>query len=239
MESILTQSFSVLPSRCDSSGRLGIPDCFQLFMDIATAHANLLGVGMADFSPRHLFWITARTKVRFFRRPKIDESVSLLSWPDPPDRLRCTRQYLLKKGEETLAVGKTQWAVMNTETGSLQSVSDVFPTGLAIPDTPAMADAFLRIKDDFSETPFASYVVRSTDIDVGGHMNNCAYIRALASAFSCRDWNAMNLTELDVHYKASCYEGDTLLLQQRPANDGLEFRAALPDGKTILLVSAK
>ena len=42
MENRYTQECAVLPSVCDSSARLGIPDTFALFMDLAAIHAEQL-----------------------------------------------------------------------------------------------------------------------------------------------------------------------------------------------------
>ena len=239
MEPIYTCNLCVSPSRCDSTGRLGIPDAFQLFMDAATSHANLLGVGRADFDPQQLFWVTVRTKVRFFRRPEMNEEITLSTWPELPERFRCNRQYLLRKGNETLAAARTQWAILNLATGALHPVKDVFPS-LPEPSELALSEPFLRMKEPPPCEPFASYRVRSTDIDIGGHMNNCAYLRAFASLFSCEDWKARNYTEFDVHYKASCYENDLLLFRETPLEDGgTQFTASLEDGKTILQLACK
>lgn len=90
------------------------------------------------------------------------------------------------------------------------------------------------MKDEPMEE-FARYTVCSTDIDLGGHMNNAAYVRALAGAFSCDEWQKLNIRELEIAFRAPCYEGDTLVWQKRADGDTLSLRAALPDGKTIVL----
>jgi acyl-ACP thioesterase len=77
--------------------------------------------------------------------------------------------------------------------------------------------------------------VRSTDIDLGGHMNNAAYVRALAALFSCGQWQDMEMRELEIAYRAPCFEGDTLCWQKREDGSVLTLRAALPEGKTIAL----
>lgn len=76
--------------------------------------------------------------------------------------------------------------------------------------------------------------MRSTDIDLGGHMNNAAYVRAFAGAFSSEEWKALRVHEAEAASRAPCYEGDTLRLQRRSADGALELRASLPGGKTVL-----
>ena len=40
------------PSICDYSGKMGIPGIFDLFQDIATEHAEMIGVGFEDMKKR-------------------------------------------------------------------------------------------------------------------------------------------------------------------------------------------
>ena len=79
------QSTIVYPSLMDSSGRLSIPDCFSLFMDIASVHAPLLGCGTEDLAKQDLFWLTVRSKIKIIRRPYLMEKIVLSTWPEPPE----------------------------------------------------------------------------------------------------------------------------------------------------------
>lgn len=230
----LTKELTILPSLCDSSAALGVPDTFALFMDIATEHACALGCGLDVLSPRGLFWLTVRTRVRFFRRPKLFERVSLSTWPEMPGKLRTNRDYTIEQNGTLLAAGKTEWTVLDTASGRLHPMADVFSPGDASLPAPVWDEPFTHMPDEAMEE-FACYTVQSTDIDLGGHMNNTAYIRALARLFSCETWQGMHIRELEIAYRAACYEGDTLVWQSRADGDTLLLRAALPDGKTIAL----
>lgn len=235
MEAHLQYDYTVLPSVCDREMKLGVADLFALFMDIATLHAEQLGVGADVMFSRKLFWLTVKTKVKIFRRPRMLETVTLSTRPLVPERVRAIREYALTRGQEVLARGKTEWAVIETDSGKLHPMGDVFPQGLELAREPAFPGAFARIKPDFSDgEELGAYRVRSTDIDLGGHMNNVAYVRALAGAFSTKEWDAMDVRELEVHFKASCYEGDTLVMQRRERGGFTEVRMSV-EGKTVIL----
>lgn len=229
----LTKEMTVLPSLCDSAALLGVPDTFSLFMDVATEHACALGCGLDTLAPRGLFWLTVRTRVRFFRRPKLFERITLSTWPEIPGKLRTNRDYAIEQNGTLLAAGKTEWTVLDTASGRLRPMADIFVPDSALPE-PVWNEPFTHMPDGELEE-FARYIVRPTDIDLGGHMNNAAYVRALASLFSCEAWQGMNVRELEIAYRAACYEGDTLCWQSRADGDALALRAALPDGKTIAL----
>lgn len=230
-----TKELTILPGACDSSAALGIPDTFTLMMDAATEHACALGCGIDALAPRGLFWLAVRTRVRFFRRPRMLERVTLATWPEHPGKLRADRDYRITGQDgETLVAGKTEWTVLETESGRLRPAADVFPPDLSFSDEVVWSEPYSRMADAPLEE-FARYTVRSVDIDLGGHMNNAAYVRALAGCFSCEAWQGMELRELEIVYRAPCYEGDTLVWQKSEDGGTLSLRAALPDGKTVVL----
>ena len=117
--SVFEKEMKILPSVCDGTGRLSIPDTFALFMDMATEHADALGIGLKDLAKDDLFWLTVKTKVRFLKRPKMGDTVLVSTWPEAPQLLRCNRDYAVSADGETILAGKTEWAVMNMKTGKL------------------------------------------------------------------------------------------------------------------------
>ena len=235
MSSTYLRKLTVLPSMCDGEGRLGVPNAFALFMDIATEHAEALGIGMKDLMPRDLFWLTVRTKLSFHRRPAITEQAEAATWPEPPERSRCNRDYVLRQGDELLIEGKTEWMVMNMRTGRLHPADAVFPQGLELPEDRVLPGPYMRLDEGFEDAEdLGAYTVRSTDIDVGGHMNNAAYVRAIAGTFSSREWRALDIREMEVAFRAPCYEGETLRVQRRHTDPGVEIKLSR-DNKTIAL----
>ena len=235
MNAIYTRALTILPSMCDAEGRLGVPNAFALFMDIATEHAEELGIGMNSLTPRGLFWLTVRTKLRFHRRPGMTERVEAVTWPETPERSRCNRDYLLRKGDEVLIEGKTEWMVMNLRTGRLHPADSLFPEGLAIADARALPGPFMRMDENFDgAVELPPYTVRSTDIDLGGHMNNAAYLRALLGCFSAAEVKELDIRQIDMVFRAPCYEGDELELRRCPTEAGLDL-AFLREGKPAFL----
>lgn len=237
MESKLTKELTVQASQCDSTSRLGVPQTFQLCMDLAGEHAEALGNGITSMLQRGLFWVAVKTKLRLLRRPALLDNVTASTWPEPPGRMREDRDYLVTAGGETLVAGKTEWTILDRNSGGLHSPREgIYPDGLDFCAEQCCPEPYHRFRGEFTDAPFAEYTVCSTDIDMGGHMNNAAYVRMIAGLFPVTEWNAMDVKELEVHYRASCYEGDTLLLCRRRAEDGaLELRAALPNETVIML----
>lgn len=237
MKAKYSEETKVMLSRCDSTKRLSIPDTFAIFMDIATKHADILKVSDREFGPKGLFWIVVRTKVHFCFRPKLMDNITVTTWPETAGRVRCVRDYIIESGGKTAVVGKSEWAVIELESGKLQPTRDIYPDDIEIVDDICPIEPFSRVNVDFSAAEtFAEYCVNSTDIDFGGHMNNAAYIRALASVFSSEQWNKMDISDIEITYKNQCYEGDVLELRKLETAEGTVIGFLLPDGKVIATI---
>ena len=237
MEYVFEKDLPVLPSMCDASGRLSYSGAFACFMDAAAQHGELLGVGWRDMSSRHLFWLTVKTKIVFSRRPNMGEHTTLITWPEVPGRIRCIRSYEIRQDDELLLCGKTEWAVLNTETKRMIPASEVFPNGNLFRQDSACNESFTKIPDDFDGMePYAAYTVRSTDIDVGGHMNNAAYLRAMFSTFSNEELKSMKIRSINAAFRSPCFEGDELLWQRTKTPVGL-YVCAKSKNQTVFLAS--
>lgn len=224
------------PSICDASGKLSHAEAFGLFMDIASFHAEQIGVGLGAMAQKNLFWLTVKTQVNFIRRPQMLQDVTLETWPEQPDKMRGNRSYIMRCGEDVILTGKTEWAVINTATHKLVPLEGIYPAELCFENGTAAPEPFARITDHFEGIePYAEYQVRSTDIDVGGHMNNTAYVRMIMGSLSNEERKALPIRRMDVIFRASCYEGDALSFRRKETEDGLDIRVSRGE-ETVLLV---
>ena len=235
MQPIFEQNILIPPSACDYSGRLGYAGAFAVLMDLATEHAEHLGIGLAAMKAKNRFWVTVRTKIILYERPAVSEAVRLITWPEKPGAVRCNRSYEIRRGDKLLIAGRTEWAVMNTEANAIAPAADLFPADLDYVSGSSVSEPFVRIPARFDGTePFASYTVRSTDIDLGGHMNNAAYPRALFGAFSAKELEAMQARSIDLIFRAPCYEGEKLDFYKKESEGVTDLRIARGD-ETVLL----
>ena len=238
MDTTYRKPYTVLPSVCDREGLLSIADTFAAFMDVATLHAEQLGVGMRMMMQKGLFWLTVKTRVRFVRRPRLLEQVTLVTRPLAPDRLRSVREYAVEKDGETLILGKTEWAVFETAAGKLHAIPELF-TGLELPTDPLFSEPFSRIPPDFSEArELGRYTVRRTDVDLAGHMNNIAYLRAFLGLIPSDAWGDFPKGMLEICFRTPCFEGSTLTFRVRETETGCELAGFLPDGRCPVLIRA-
>ena len=236
MDNLFSIESTVKPSMCDFSGRLGEANILDTFMDIAALHAEKLGCGQGSMIMDGKFWLTLKTRVTFYRLPAMNENITVSTWPDAPERIFCIRNYRISRGDETLVLGKTQWAVLNRATGRLDRTADVYPEGVEYNDHGGDKELFETVTDNmFASEPFAEYTVKSTDIDIGGHMNNVAYFRAFQGLFTTEERRSRPLRTLEIQFRNQCFEGETLMFSKFGA-DGKTFVRLFTGDKTAAYI---
>ena len=109
-----------------------------------------------------------------------------------------------------------------------------FPQDFPFPAMAAIEQKPRRFVDDFTE-PGEAYPVRATDIDVGRHVNNLAYVRATLGC--CTAEELTRVQTFEIHYASPCLEGETLRLSR--CDDGAETRLAVKkeNGKAAALAA--
>lgn len=237
MKNRYEREFLVPLSHCDNTSRLSVPFMFNLFMDIATDHAEELHLSSKDLG-EDMFWLAVRTKIEIHRRPKMCEKVTVATWPEKAIRVRANRHYSVADSDGIAVVGKTEWAVINTASGKLQRLGELYGADFEFCEDISCEKNYARISDDFEKAKtVGEYTIKSIDIDVGQHMNNASYVRALFSLFSCKELEMHPIKEIDISYKAQSFEGETLLVKEREAEVGtFEYGMIKEDGTVSALV---
>lgn len=223
---IFEQNAVISPTFCGRDSLLSYHAAFNLFMDIAAGHADHEGVGNFDMAKKHLFWVTVKTRLRFYERPRMGDHVTLRTWPEKPRHVQADRSYQMVRDNRLLVCGKTEWALINLATGRPGSMEDVYDASIVAPCPPALPGPYARVRGTFdtADTEDFPFIVPSTAIDAGGHMNNAVYLRAMMSTFTVKQLTQMPIREINAFYRSQCYEKDHLHIQRQKEEDGYEFR---------------
>ena len=240
MEERLTQEMTIAAGVCDSTGRLGMWETFLLYMNAACSHADMLGCGLNDMREKGLLWVAVRNMVRFIRRPAMGEKVNLTTWPVVPGRASSERDYMIRdKQGNIISLGRTEWTVVDRQKGRIISPGKVFSDDIEFSSETTDLPPFTRFRIDPSLfRSLGSYRVRSTDCDVGGHMNNVAYVRMMCSALSTREWKELSPDIMEAYYVSQMHEDDGMELYIAEESGRAVFRADSQEGKTVFWMSA-
>lgn len=239
MGNTLKKDIRVLSSLCDLEGRMGVYNVFNCFMDMAAEHAEHIGVGFYTMLEQRCYWVAVRTRVKFYERPAIMETIEGESWPFAPSLAKNDRFYRLMKDGRVLAEGRTEWAAQNMDTGRVMRCSEYFPEGTDFRTDKVCEEPFTRFKPLAGEWEEFSYTVSAMDIDTGCHMNNVMYIRMLLNTFCGEDLRAMDIGELEISYRRACLEGEGLTIRRVFREGAYWFDVVKPDGEIAVQALVK
>ncbi len=233
MGCIMERKLKVLPSQCDGASQLSIPAALDLFQDTATLHADHFDIGPAGMEKRNSFWIIYKTRLHINRMPHMMDDISAVTWIQPTERASCERDFAVMRGGEVMFYTRSIWAIISRETGRLIDLRGLYPE-IEFTEAPPDDRPFVRIGKKFENAEvIGSYTIRSVDIDLGGHMNNVNYIRAMLGCFSTDELAQMDIHEIEMNYISQSYEGGTLQFLMQRTDSGRVIGAATPDGKII------
>lgn len=233
-----TKKYDVMPDLCDAEGNISPLGVFTIFQGLAAQHAELIGVGSAAMAARGEFWLTVHNRVDFFAKAKLLDELTASTWPERCDvrAYRTFRSGSLYRGDQLIALGRTQWAILGNGGKLMQFGQSGFPADFQFADISGITATPTRFVDDFTQEDYShTYTVRSTDIDLGHHMNNVAYIRAIMDCFPATVIAEGNIASIEVHYSAQSMENEPLSVYVK--NEDPVHRIALKkdDGKPAVL----
>ena len=208
MDYVFQKEYPILPSVCDASGRLSYPGAFECFMDIATQHADVLGVGLRDLSPKNLYWLTVKTKIAFLRRPEMGEYFDMHTWAYKFSGIFGQRNFLMETPEhETLAYADSRWFYFDSENGKPTRIDPEESEGYGT-EPPYEMDYSVSRKvaypDDLEKKD--TIYVNPSLLDSNQHLNNGQYVR-LAVGYLPLDFDT---AEFRAEYRNAAHYGDEM-----------------------------
>lgn len=239
MTNKLTKQITITKELCNNKNELSIPNTIGIFMELATEHGAELGVGMNRLAEKGCIWIVSKTKAHFSDSAPLDSIINASTWPTEAGRIRCNRYYTIYANEREIACGKSEWAIIEAETGRPQKLENLYPNEIELLKDTVCDEPFARLSNDFDDSEIlAEYTVAPTDIDANHHMNNVKYIKAVLEALE-NTGNTVNITDIEVAYKAQCYEGERLIFKIKEQESCKEIGVIKADGQTacVILIS--
>jgi len=224
----------ILVSRCGNDGKIKLDSAFDELIDLGTEEIVVSNAGSPSKPKTGYHWLVAKNKIKIYDKPSVFQKVQMQTGIRKPEGSGGIRESVIFDGEKPLIVLKTMYAMIDDKTGKKADINLLKLDDLA----PCMylKDEFESIRLDLKNEIIGTYKVNANDIDFVQHMNNVAYIRAFQSLFTLKEWEAMNITDLEIHYIKPALEGEVLEFRKKTEN-GKDYYQISSDGiiKTVII----
>lgn len=232
-EKIFECRYFLTPAECNPQGRMPITLLINRLIEVATLHANAIGIGYATLVDRHETWVLSRVAVEMTLYPGVNDHYTVRTWVSSINRLFSERDFeILDTGGNTIGYARTVWAVLNTDTRAVADISRMEWVRELVPqkDCPVEKAARPRPLADFTSHP---YRFTYCDIDFNRHVNSSRYIELLLNQWSLGFHDANRLTRFEIAYLHEAVYDDVVDVRLHTEPDGT-VRAELDlDGRSL------
>jgi acyl-ACP thioesterase len=210
---VFSNSYFLTPGECNPQQRMPLTLLINRLIEIATLHANQVGIGYAFLTLDHQTWVLSRVAVEMKRYPGVNEHYTISTWISSISRLFSERDFEIADGNgEVIGYARTVWAVIDTRTRSVGDISRIAWVKELIPqkDVPVEKPSRLRqisdseiaaaveaVDNSYRET---AYRFQYTDIDFNRHVNSSRYIELLLNQWSLEFHDVNRLTRFEIAY---------------------------------------
>ena len=214
--SVYKTKIQLFNSYFDCNDKIKPSAIFNIFQDVACFHGEQIGVGFESMLNKNLYWVLSRVKYDILIQPKIDQIVTVETWPCEKGKVDFDRDFLVKNlNGEVMIMGTSKWCVISSVTRSLARTDDVNYTCKTVSKR-NYAEKFVKTEPVQKQTEANwQHIVEFSEIDHNQHLNNVNYATYVLNALKRDDFN-----HLQINFISECKLGDKLEVYVNNTHDG-------------------
>lgn len=215
MTPIHKEKYFLTAGETNAEQELSLPLLVTRLIDVATTHANSLGIGNPSMSDINGGWILSRLTIEMDSYPKVNTSYSISTWVESTNRHFSTRAFKIE-GEDGVILGyaRSIWLVMDIQNHTNLGLSHITIPADMIPDIEVPIERQARhvpivtAADDkavakgalvASYLPF-DYTFQYSDLDFYRHVNTVRYVNLLINRFTLEEHDASFINRLELSF---------------------------------------
>jgi len=219
------KTYEVSVDEVDCMGRIK-PSAWLMYMqDIATEHAEMLGIGYHTLYRSKSFWIMTQVSVRVYGYVKAGSHITLRTYPLAPGLVECVRDTEARDEKGNLLMqASTRWCIID-ENFRLCKARPFFARYKTEQFKPEMfvPDVMRKILLDGAEEKAYDDCVRYCDMDRNRHLNNVHYADMMLNAYGEELLAPHDVTGFDLAYRKQTFCGERYAVYR--VEDGMSYGA--------------
>jgi acyl-ACP thioesterase len=205
---IYQEQLTVKSYQTNQYGQASIASLFNILIEAAWAHAQVMDWGYDSLKSNNLFWVLSRMYFQVEKYPLWQDKIMLSTWSAGTDGMYAYREYIAEDEQgAVLFRASTAWLILDMETRKIFMLRDyksTFPTR-----TEANAcRSPKRIKPTVHPEKMDFYPVLFSDLDINKHFNSVKYLERVLDDFGINFLNLHEPAELEVNYLKEGQAGD-------------------------------
>lgn len=202
MVPVFEQTYFLTPAECNPEGRMPLTLLINRLIEVATLHANDLGIGYETLVKTSETWVLSRVAVEMRLYPGVNDHYTIRTWVCSINRLFSERDFEILLADGTIiGHARTVWAVINTSTRTASDISRFeWLRSMVPPDKSCPVEKPSRPVAVTNPTRTDTYRFTYCDLDVNRHVNSSRYIELLLNRWSLDFHDHNRLTRFEIAY---------------------------------------
>lgn len=234
-----TETYFAQAGEVNAERELSLPVLVAKMIDIATHHANSLGIGNPAMAHLGGGWVLSRLVIEMERYPKANEQYSLTTWVEGWNRHFSERSFAISDAAgECVGYARSVWMVLDMNTHESMGLSHLTPPDGMISERKA---SIARVGKHRILEPSASdrtHIFRYCDLDFYRHVNTVRYVELLLNQFTLGEMDAAMVRRLELCFMHEGPYGEPVEVRSLTNGFDTEFTVMRSDSKPIITASA-
>lgn len=235
MTPIFKETYFLSAGEANAEQELSLPILTSKLIDIATAHANSLGIGNPSMEQMNAGWILSRLTIEMERYPKVNDTYIISTWIESTNRHFSERAFKISsENGEVYGYARSIWMVMDTVNHTNVGLSHLkfeneWIDGTIPPIERQARHSTIVEKIDGEEqhrgviiatAPVFDYRFKYCDLDFYRHVNTIRYVTLLLNRFSLEEHDKAFVKRLELSFLHEAKYGMETQLLRSDSEDG-------------------
>lgn len=231
----LTHSYTLTAGESNAEGYMPLTLLVERIIEVATEHANALGIGYATLIRQNIGWVLSRLSVEMDSMPEINENYTLTTWIESYNRRFSERNFVITgDGGKTFGYARTVWVAMDFATRTVADLTSLERESFPTAELPCPMAKTPRIGALPADAVSSKYTFKYCDLDFNRHVNTVRYMELLLNQWTLDFHDAHRTERFDIAFMRESYFGETVeVLVKETEPDAFRCEIVGPDGPCV------
>ena len=229
---IFSKEYYISAGDGNAEGNLAITRLTEMLIDIATEHANSLGIGNTDMKNINAGWVLSRLTIEMQSHPLVNDTIVIETWVEGWNRHFSERCFRIKNVNGTChGYARSIWMVMTTDSHENYGLSHLsLPQGAIMEKiAPIQRQAkhcpILPIgspqdpKSLIATSPDSFYTFKYCDLDFYRHVNTVKYVMILLNQFTLDQFDRNEIMRIELSFLHEGHYGMEVAVRRCDTSD--------------------
>lgn len=225
----------------DARGLMPVTLLAERIIEVATEHANALGIGYAVLIEKNVGWVLSRLSMEVMRYPSINENYTVKTWIETYNRRFSERNFEMTATDtgEVLAYIRSVWVPMDFAS---RTVADLTAFTAEIEPAPEITCPIAKAPRiaPLGDAVESFYTFRYCDIDFNRHVNTVRYIELILNQWPLEQYDKHCVARFDILFHHECCFGQEVAVRIASLSaDTDACELVLPDASRAVAASIR